>query len=505
MAATASAALATHKLIPALGVNITKPNILIFVFDAMSARNLSVYGYPRPTSPFLEQFARHATVFHAHYAGGNFTSPGTSTLLTGLYPWNHRAYTLGGLVDRRLAHNNLFQLMGDEYLRLGYAQNIWADLFLRQFRAGIDRHIPITSFAQEIENSTTGQQFSNDPIMAYYSIDEFLASSQHFVNPVPGSLTLGFYDIFKRSLGTKTAEQWSEYPYGRPFNGFYYYHNRTVFDGVHSILTDAMQQDRSVLAYLHLFSPHGPYTPLHEYTGNFAELEAPFKEMHPLSYSRIRPPKLEEYRLQYDEYISNVDAEFGRLINSMGERGLLENSYVIVTSDHGEVFERGEYGHASALLYDPIIHIPLLISAPGQTSRKDVYVPTSNADVVPTALHLAGKEVPPGLDGRVLPGFGGTEDANRSVFALEAKENSAFLPFSQATVAMIQGTNKLVYYHGYPKYKDIFEFYDLQDDIEEKRDRFATSGKIALDMKAELLDMLTAANTNIKNNTTSKE
>ena len=49
--------------------------IIIFVFDAMSARNLSVYGYPRQTTPNLERFAARSTIYHAHNSAGNYTTP----------------------------------------------------------------------------------------------------------------------------------------------------------------------------------------------------------------------------------------------------------------------------------------------------------------------------------------------------------------------------------------------------------------------------------------------
>ena len=61
-----------------------KPNILVFVFDAMSARHLSLYGYSHETTPNLEKFAERATVYHQHYSGGNFTSAGTASMLTGM-------------------------------------------------------------------------------------------------------------------------------------------------------------------------------------------------------------------------------------------------------------------------------------------------------------------------------------------------------------------------------------------------------------------------------------
>ncbi|MBK9781637.1 MAG: sulfatase-like hydrolase/transferase [Anaerolineales bacterium] len=68
-----------------------KKNVLIIVFDAMSAYNLSLYGYDRETTPNLARLSKRATVFHNHFAGGNFTTPGTASILTGSLPWTHRA------------------------------------------------------------------------------------------------------------------------------------------------------------------------------------------------------------------------------------------------------------------------------------------------------------------------------------------------------------------------------------------------------------------------------
>ena len=62
-------------------------NVLIVVFDAWSAKNVSLLGYERETTPNLNRLANRATAYHNHYAGANWTTPGTATLLTGTYPW----------------------------------------------------------------------------------------------------------------------------------------------------------------------------------------------------------------------------------------------------------------------------------------------------------------------------------------------------------------------------------------------------------------------------------
>lgn len=226
----------------------------------------------------------------------------------------------------------------------------------------------------------------------------------------------------------------------------------------------------------------------------FPEIDIPRKPYHKLVNNRQNNKTLLGYRKEYDEFVANVDAEFGRLYDALESSGVLDNSYLIVTSDHGEMFERGEHGHLGALLYDPGVHVPLLVSAPGQHTRQDVYAATSNVDILPTILNLAGREIPAGMDGKILPGLGGAQESDRSIFIVEAKENSAFLPLKKATLSMLKDGYKMIYYVGYSRYPDGFELYNLRADPEELTDLFETEPAVAAEMKRELLDSLADAN-----------
>jgi membrane-anchored protein YejM (alkaline phosphatase superfamily) len=68
-----------------------KQNVLVIVFDALSALNISFYGYGRETTPNLARLAEWAIVYHNHYSGGNYPPIGIATLLTGALPWTYRA------------------------------------------------------------------------------------------------------------------------------------------------------------------------------------------------------------------------------------------------------------------------------------------------------------------------------------------------------------------------------------------------------------------------------
>lgn len=484
----------SHSLVNSLRIDASQqPNIILLVIDTLSARHMSLYGYERQTTPNFERFASRASVYHSHYSGGNFTTPGTATLLTGQYPWGHRAINLGAPVSRTIADNNIFRLVGKDRKSLGFAQNILAELLLQQFRAGIDKHVPLTTFSSERKAFDISKYFPRDPLMAHYAFDDFLINSDVTSNPVPGSAYFGYLDMFYGQLHEAPGKPSPEYPRGMPSTGKYYYDNQKVYSGIFETIQELEKQPEPYFAYLHLLSPHAKYCPRKEFVGMFPEIKVPFKERHKLT-NHVRQSLLNEYRMQYDEYIANVDAEFGVLVDKLESSGILDHSYFVVTSDHGELFERGENGHNTLLLYDSVIHIPLLVAAPHQSKRQDFHSRTSNIDLLPTLLNIVKKEAPSSLEGRLLPGFGGAEESARSIFAVEAKMNSAFGPLKRATITLMKENYKIIYYGDYPRYSNVFELYDLNDDIDEKKDLFVEGPAIASLLKEELLDTLSMVN-----------
>jgi arylsulfatase A-like enzyme len=137
--------------------------------------------------------------------------------------------------------------------------------------------------------------------------------------------------------------------------------------------------------------------------------------------------------------------------------------------------------------------VPLLVSAPGQRERKDVHALTSNVDLLPSLLHIAGLPTPEWAEGQALPGLGGVETAERSIFVVEAKANPAYSPLRKATVALIRGSHKLVHYMGYKNSRDSYEFYNLENDPEELTNRYPED-RAAKDLQAELDQKLEEVN-----------
>jgi arylsulfatase A-like enzyme len=163
-------------------------------------------------------------------------------------------------------------------------------------------------------------------------------------------------------------------------------------------------------------------------------------------------------------------------------------------ADHGELFERGELGHVTKLLYDPVVHVPLMLLNPRQTAREDVHTFTSSVDLLPTIAQLTGNPIPAWAEGQLLPKLGGIEDDHRSIFSMDAKFNSSFTPLRNYSMSITRDHHRLAYYC-FPKdnYQK-FEFYDLDADPEEMKDLYRSQPSLAREMQDELLQKVIEVN-----------
>src|SRR5262249_8583647 len=93
----------------------------------------------------------------------------------------------------------------------------------------------------------------------------------------------------------------------------------------------------------------------------------------------------------YDAAIAYLDAELGRLLRRLEELGVLDDSVIVITSDHGELFGRsGALGHDGVGLVPGVFHVPLLIRFPGDREARDDRRPVSAIDLYPTILESCG-------------------------------------------------------------------------------------------------------------------
>jgi arylsulfatase A-like enzyme len=470
------------------------PNIIIVVFDALSAKHVSTYGYHRETTPNLSSFAEKATVFHRHYAAGNFTMPGTASLLTGTYPWSHGGYHLYGTVKGEYKEKNIFSLLSKDYFTCAFTRNPIARGLINQFGSAVHQ------FPRVEEHSIFSSTYSNllfpkdEDVALWGEMNVRALGSGKPAVPFLSSMI----NCWTTSRVNKETQKLKErFPRGLPtnLNG----QSFILEDAIDWIIESFSSAPKPLLGYFHLYPPHAPYRTRQEFNEIFADGWQPIpKPSHFFAQGHSDELLATEWRY-YDEYIAYADAEFGRLIAELERRGLLENTFLALTSDHGEMFERGIFQHLTPTLYEPIIHVPLLLHRPKQSGRIDIFSLTNCVDLVPTLLFGIGQSIPDWCEGQVLPIFDENNAgiSDRSIYAIEAKGNPKNAPLTMATVSLIKGTHKIISYKGYEGLEDKYEVYDLERDSEEMEDIYQTGSIVGKQLKDELDQKLSEVNQNI--------
>jgi arylsulfatase A-like enzyme len=467
----------------------SQANVMILVFDTLTANQMSLYGYSRETTPNIARFADRATVFHSHYSTGNFTSPGTASIFTGSYPWSHRAINLHSTISSDYEENNFFRHIPDRIHKVVYTHNLLVTSLLKQFERNLQQFVPTRELCL-VDNQFSDRLFPSDFNTSFWS--EGIIFRGGGAKPSSLFLSLIYKMLRLNSKQNLTAEYGHLFPRGVPnLNDLYF----ILEDTVDWLVEQIHLLPKPYLGYFHLLPPHEPYTTRADFLDIFLDDYTPpqkdrpdFSENHPESF-------LNQQRREYDEYLAYTDAEFGRLYDNLVQSGALKNTYLILTSDHGELFERGIRGHVTRALYEPLIHVPLIISKPGQLTREDVFTPTSCVDLLPTLLKLYDQPIPDWCEGKVLPTMGlGESKESRAIYAVESKSNHKYGPLTRGTLVIIEDSYKLIYYMGSRRERLPSELYDLKNDPEEMNNIANLYPSISKELENKLKNKLASVN-----------
>lgn len=400
-----------------------KNNILLVTFDALSAEDMSLYGYKLPTTPNIDAFARNATVFTNYYSTSSFTTPTITTMLTGGYPSETRVYQLQGQVRAASATNTLPNVMRNA----GYA---------------------------------TGGFLTNP--FAYYAVSG--PENAFDVLPEPAFRAGGLQRLWawtrplhqNSGIGSRIAEYidmevlWRRLT-GAPANIVMRYRPAASFEHAQQVLDELPD---GFFMWVHVITPHHPYLPDPADRGRFlpAEEGRAFEEDAGLRWTpHYRPDQqaqVDRRRLLYDEFVLTADRAFGTFIASLEKSGRLANTTVIISADHGESFSGGVFQHESEYLTRPVIHVPLIIKQPGQLKGHTVAVTADQTALAPTILDLAGVQKPQWMRGQSLAGWLGSERSGTDegiAFTQFFERNSVLRPLHHGMAAALDGQYEYVF------------------------------------------------------------
>lgn len=166
-----------------------------------------------------------------------------------------------------------------------------------------------------------------------------------------------------------------------------------------------LDANEKFFAYIHYVDPHSPYEPgERRYSAaNTIDFDVAFFAESRHEDYLADPERLRDLRRQlvaaYDDEIHFNDGSVGELIGVLHDRGLLERTIVVITSDHGEeLLERNQLGHTKKP-FEEQVRVPWIVRVPGMGHRR-VERPVAQIDVLPSLVGLVGIPVPQGLDGR---------------------------------------------------------------------------------------------------------
>jgi len=337
------------------------PNVVLIILDTVRAWNLSLYGYPRPTTPNLARRAADGVRFARAFATAPWTLPTHASLFTG-----------------REAH----ELSTSWYTPLDDSTPTLAEAFRAAgYRTGgFVANLPYTSRETGLDRGFS--RFEDYPV----SLRQ-LAGSASLVRAVSGNRTIRSWMGTHQLLVRKHAPQvtgalldWIDEAPGRPF-----------------------------FAFLNYYDAHQPYVPPPDQLARFLP---PGVEPQQEPIRRTAPDQVWDPLVlagavaSYDAAIADLDREMERLFTEFERRAILANTVVIITSDHGEEFgEHGLIDHGSSL-NRAALEVPLILWYGAKLPAGTVVdAPVSLRDVAATITDLAGLSADPVFPGRSLRRF----------------------------------------------------------------------------------------------------
>jgi arylsulfatase len=399
-------------------------NVILIALDTQRADHLGCYGYPRPTSQFLDELAGQGVLFERCYAPNIPTHPSFTTMHSGKEAITHNVINIGGKAEPAPGVRLLAEILHEQ----GY-YTAAVDNMRRHFPRGFDLY---QDYAWD--RSTPGVLRKAETVTANVltALDAIKETSK------PYFLFVHYWDPHTPYLPPEPYRQ-RFYPAGRDPHD----RQNTSMDKVWAF--------EPFRWYFHSWLPGVTDT---AYVNACYDAETAYMDEH------LRPV-------------------FARL----RELGLDQDTVVVITADHGEVLDEheGHYDHHG--LYEANVHVPLIMWAPGRLAA-GTRVPglVQNLDLAPTILDLCGVPNTEGMEGKsLLPCLLGLRDGNyEEVYFSEATW--------QVKRAVRRGRWKFIkalqpsFHPGSPPR----ELYDLAADPEEQRNVVEQHPEVAADLERRL-------------------
>jgi arylsulfatase A-like enzyme len=425
--------------IPFEGLSAKRPNIIFILVDTLRADHLPMYGYSRQTAPNLTALSTTGVTAVRMYAPAAATRPSVASIFSSLYPAVHKTnHERDFLPDSVVTLAESLRDAGYQTFGVSANANV-SSVF--GFAQGFDAYYlsrPESAFRLTRMGSVLEDVLSKETMA-------FLTREETEIKAEAGAIT----DFTLRWVGSN-------------FSG-------------------------PSFLYVHFLDPHWPYNPPPPFDKSFDHRRDP-----PLRARRVEPLQLiatDQNRAEightidrYDGEILYNDQEIGRLLAGLKQLGILDNALVIVTSDHGEEFWEHNQGGHDKTLYEEVVHVPFIMSWPGQIAPGSAYLEMVNlVDVMPTVLDFLGIKPSAGIQG-----FSFAKQITRDAPPNPQRKFFAQQINSQRSIEMVRHQRNKFIRHLHGPRAGQEEFYDLQRDPLERTNLIGIAGSQATAWRKEL-------------------
>ncbi len=358
-----------------------RTNVLFLVSDDLNTQ-LGCYGDRLAKTPNIDRLAARGVRFERAYCSFPLCGPSRNSMLTGLYP-NSTGILSNAQIFRQTIPSQVS--LPQAFRRSGYFAARIGKLYHYNVPRSIGTNGHDDPGSWELESNPAG-------------VDR-LEEEPRIFSLVPGQ--------FGATLS------W----YASPRTDRFHTDGMMAEDAEWILERSARRTDRPFFLALGFFRPHTPYVSPRSYFDLYPESEMPVVRGVKEDQADIPPPALASRKKEQDQLnddlrrqalqayragISFMDAQVGRVVETLDRLGLSENTVIVFTSDHG--YHTGEHGlWQKQSLFEESTRVPLLIVAPGATKKGGVArSPVSLVDLFPTLAELCGVERPANLQGQSL-------------------------------------------------------------------------------------------------------
>jgi arylsulfatase A-like enzyme len=353
----------------ALPSDTARPNLILIVWDTARADRMSLYGYSKPTTPQLDAFAREAVVFERAISPGNWTVPSHASIFTGLPVSAH------GAVAPEKWLTDEHETLAETLAAAGY------DTYAFTANPHASEVTNLMQGFQTVEHSWDGRWApACRTNTASKLIPEDRSTEFSPARAPDDAARVGKRRIYKDCgdhMGAALLRWIDSRPDGsRPFFAFLNYMEAHVPRWPRLSSRERLTAPDRIRASLDMDA------------SSFRQF------LHMFGIERYAPRELQAIGDVFDATLLDLDIATKTLFDLLAERGLLDASVVILTSDHGEnLGEHGQLDHKYNI-YDTLIRVPLLVRYPHGRHAGRVDAPVSTRDIHATALALADLDVP---------------------------------------------------------------------------------------------------------------